>query len=74
MSGDAVLLHGVAKQYPGGVHALRSVSLRIGSGEQLAVRRLRRRKIAITTSGADLQDRKERVAPHSCARPSPGPC
>jgi putative ABC transport system ATP-binding protein len=37
MSDNAVLLHGVAKQYPGGVHALRSVSVRIGSGEQLAV-------------------------------------
>ncbi len=37
MSGDAVLLNGVGKEYAGGVHALRSVDLRIESGEQLAV-------------------------------------
>jgi len=34
---SAVSLRGVDKRYPGGVQALRSVDLQIGSGEQLAV-------------------------------------
>jgi putative ABC transport system ATP-binding protein len=33
MSGQAVRLDGVSKTYPGGVHAVRDVSLRIGHGE-----------------------------------------
>jgi putative ABC transport system ATP-binding protein len=34
---SAVALHHVGKEYPGGVHALRSVSIEIEHGEQLAV-------------------------------------
>jgi putative ABC transport system ATP-binding protein len=36
-AGAALALHGVSKEYAGGVHALRSVSVEIGSGEQVAV-------------------------------------
>jgi putative ABC transport system ATP-binding protein len=35
--GVAVSLRGVTKEYPGGVHALRSVSVEIETGEQVAV-------------------------------------
>jgi putative ABC transport system ATP-binding protein len=35
--GDAVLLRAVTKEYPGGVVALRDVSIEIGPGEQVAV-------------------------------------
>jgi putative ABC transport system ATP-binding protein len=35
--GVSVRLSGVTKEYPGGVHALRSVSVEIGAGEQVAV-------------------------------------
>jgi putative ABC transport system ATP-binding protein len=35
--GVSVRLRGVTKEYPGGVHALRSVSVEIGAGEQVAV-------------------------------------
>ena len=35
--GVAVSLRGVSKEYPGGVHALRSVSVEIGAGDQVAV-------------------------------------
>ncbi|HTX47130.1 MAG TPA: ABC transporter ATP-binding protein [Solirubrobacteraceae bacterium] len=37
MTGVALRLHDVSKEYPGGVHALRGVSVEIGSGEQVAV-------------------------------------
>ena len=36
-NGAAVALRNVAKEYAGGVHALRSVTVEIGQGEQLAV-------------------------------------
>jgi putative ABC transport system ATP-binding protein len=36
-SDTALALHGVVKQYPGGVAALRGVSVEIGRGEQVAV-------------------------------------
>jgi putative ABC transport system ATP-binding protein len=35
--GVAIHLRGVSKQYPGGVHALRSVSVEIRAGDQVAV-------------------------------------
>jgi putative ABC transport system ATP-binding protein len=37
MSALALRLHDVAKEYPGGVHALRGVSIEIADGEQVAV-------------------------------------
>jgi putative ABC transport system ATP-binding protein len=37
MSALALRLHDVAKEYPGGVHALRGVSVEIAPGEQVAV-------------------------------------
>src|SRR5207237_4954468 len=36
-NGVALRLHDVTKEYPGGVHALRGVSVEIESGEQVAV-------------------------------------
>ena len=36
-TGVALRLHEVSKEYPGGVHALRGVSVEIGDGEQVAV-------------------------------------
>jgi putative ABC transport system ATP-binding protein len=36
-NGTALELRGVSKEYPGGVHALRGVSVAIGAGEQVAV-------------------------------------
>jgi putative ABC transport system ATP-binding protein len=36
-NGVALRLRGVSKEYPGGVHALRQVSLQIATGEQVAV-------------------------------------
>ncbi len=35
--GVAIHLHGVSKEYPGGVHALRSVSVQIRAGDRVAV-------------------------------------
>ncbi len=37
MNGPALRLHEVSKEYPGGVHALRRVSVEIDSGDQVAV-------------------------------------
>ncbi|MGK5743318.1 ABC transporter ATP-binding protein [Micromonospora sp. URMC 103] len=37
MTGDAVVLDGVSRTYPGGVVAVREVSLRIGYGELVAI-------------------------------------
>ncbi len=36
-NGVALRLHNVSKQYPGGVHALRSVSVEVDAGDQVAV-------------------------------------
>jgi putative ABC transport system ATP-binding protein len=36
-SGGALRLHDVVKEYPGGVHALRGVTVRIDAGERVAV-------------------------------------
>ncbi|TMM09511.1 MAG: ABC transporter ATP-binding protein [Actinobacteria bacterium] len=35
--GVSIRLRGVSKEYPGGVHALRSVTVEVGAGEQVAV-------------------------------------
>ncbi len=35
--GVSIRLRGVTKEYPGGVHALRSVTVEVGAGEQVAV-------------------------------------